>query len=68
MDLDVGKEILVETGDSFIIRPHTKCLQKSPAGTRILFFKHPGGNDKTLVPLTGEMRRWCGAWENRWEN
>lgn len=68
VDLDAGEEILVEAGDFFIIRPNTRYLQKSPAGTRILFFKHPGGNDKTLVPLTGEMRRWCEAWENRWEN
>ena len=66
VDLEADRELLVEEGDVFVIRPHTSYLQKSPAGAAILFFKHPGGNDKQLVPMTGRMEAWAACWEAAW--
>lgn len=67
VDLAQGKEYLVEAGDVFVIRPDTPYLQKSPKGAVILFFKHPGGNDKTPVPMTEQMERWAADWDAAWE-
>lgn len=67
VDLGENRELLVEEGDVFIIRPHTSYIQKSPAGTQILFFKCPGGNDKQPLPVTPRMEAWAADWDRSWE-
>jgi len=45
-------------GDFLAMAPGHPHAQKSAAGTRLLFVKSPGGNDKTLLPLTPELEAW----------
>lgn len=66
VDLAENRELLVDEGDVFVIRPHTPYIQKSPPGTVILFFKHPCGNDKRLIPMTEAMKAWAASWEASW--
>ena len=49
-------------GDFFLLRPNTPYATKSMAGTKILFMKSPGVNDKTLVNITEETEKWLSAW------
>ncbi|MEA5040473.1 MAG: cupin domain-containing protein [Clostridiaceae bacterium] len=62
-DLDSNQVYRVSQGDFFIIRPYTKYYQKSSAGTKILFFKVPAGNDKVETSLTAEQRSWGEDYE-----
>ena len=66
IDLDKNEEILLQAGDFFVIRPNTSYIQKSPEGTKILFFKHPAGNDKTLIEMTEKLYNWCSDWSVSW--
>lgn len=58
LDLETGTEYKVGQGDFFVIRPFTKYYQKSVKGTKILFFKSPGGNDKTEIELEKIYSDW----------
>ncbi len=63
LDLDSNETIEVQQDDFFVIRPNTKYYQKSCAGTKILFVKVPGGNDKHPVELTDSQRSWGRSYE-----
>lgn len=63
LDVDTNEVVEVEAGDFFVIHSKTKYYQKSAAGTKILFIKVPGGNDKCLVPLSEEQERWGRSYE-----
>ena len=41
----------------------TKYASKHTAGTKILFFKAPGGNDKTLFAIDNALKKWLSSWE-----
>ena len=58
--LDLDKHLVYELseGDIFVIEKNTKYYQKSIKGTRILFFKVPGGNDKIIVDLNEKELLW----------
>ena len=60
--LDLGSREVVELGmgDFYVIERRTPYVQKIWAGTRVLFFKNPGVNDKSPVELDSEALRWLG--------
>ena len=58
-----GEERQFDQGDFFLLRPGVPYATKNAAGTRILFIKAPGTNDKTEVPVDEETRRWLSAWD-----
>ncbi len=60
--LDEQKEVILETGSLFVFSPMTKYITKHQAGTKILFFKSPGGNDKQLIDMTEELKVWGQSW------
>ncbi len=45
-------------GDFYVINPGTIHVQKAQQGTRVIFFKFPGMNDKTVVPADEELANW----------
>ena len=42
---------------------HVKVDIYYTAGTKILFFKAPGGNDKTLFDIDNALKKWLSSWE-----
>jgi len=58
LDIDTGQVHELRSGDFYVIDPCVAHVQKSAADTRILFFKHPSGNDKTAVPVTDDLAAW----------
>lgn len=60
--LDEHKEITLEIGSLFVFPPMTKYVTKHQAGTKIVFFKSPGGNDKQLIDMTEGISVWCRFW------
>ena len=59
--LESGQEYRLERGDFFLLRPGVAYASKNAAGTRVLFIKAPGGNDKQPV----EPDRAPAAWLER---
>ena len=58
------KEYTLSAGDLFLIEPHMPYCTKALAGTRVLFAKTPGGNDKQLNPeLDALLENWKTNWE-----
>lgn len=57
-ELATGRTHELSAGDFYVIHPGTAYAQKSVAGTRILFVKHPAGNDKSVVTVDDETARW----------
>lgn len=49
IEIDKGVKHHFKKGDFFIIYPQTKYQTIIAPNSRILFFKHPGMNDKTLL-------------------
>lgn len=60
--IDEGEEYTFEEGSLFVIPPHTKYASKHLAGTRILFVKNPGGNDKKLIDINQKLTDWLKSW------
>ncbi len=58
------KEHLFEKGDIFIIETDEPYVGKMLAGTRTIFSKVPGGDDKVLVCMDEALMKWGEAWEN----
>ena len=56
--LDSGEKFSFKKGDFFRLEPGTPYASKSTGGTRVLFFKVPGGNDKKLVDVDEEVKNW----------
>ena len=57
------KEYSLSKGDLFFIEPHMPYMVKAMAGTRVLFVKSPGGNDKQLIEQTAAINNWMRSWE-----
>lgn len=62
-----GRELCFSKGDLFVIEPNEPYVGKSLAGTRTIFSKVPGGNDKVLVPMDPAVMAWGEAWEKTYE-
>jgi len=62
MLLNEQKEITLEAGSIFVLPPMTHYASKHQAGTHILFFKSPGGNDKQFIEATESLQMWLQSW------
>lgn len=58
-----GKTFELQQGDFFILPPNTPYVTKNTAGTKVLFIKSPGTNDKLLVEVDQETEKWMSAWD-----
>lgn len=56
------EEMEYREGDFFVIRPGIKHATKNAAGTRVLFIKSPGINDKTVVEVDEDTQNWLKNW------
>lgn len=56
-------ELEFKAGDFFVLRPGTPYASKNAAGTKILFVKTPGINDKTVIQVDEKTKKWLSAWE-----
>lgn len=53
-----------EAGDFFAVNPGTTYVQKSEAGTKILFIKEPSADDKEIVEMNEETIQWTAKNDN----
>lgn len=58
MDLSTETVHILPAGSAFILSPKTPYVTKHAAGTTIIFFKAPGGNDKQVVEVSEKVRNW----------
>lgn len=59
-----NKEYTFEAGSLFVIEPDMPYKTKAVKGTKVIFSKVPGGNDKELTPqLEKDMKSWGKSWE-----
>ena len=49
-------------GDFFLIRPGTCHASKNAPNTRVLFIKSPSVNDKTVIDVDDETKKWLSTW------
>ena len=61
--VDENKEVELEKHSLIVLPPMTKYASKHTAGTKSLFFKAPGGNDKTLFDIDNALKKWLSSWE-----
>ena len=62
--LDGSKEEYELTkGDFFVLRPGIPYVSKNAGGTKVLFIKSPGRNDKTLIEVDNNTEKWLNSWE-----
>ena len=59
-----NEEYELRAGDLFVFYPGTPYATKNAEGTKVLFIKSPGMNDKTLVEIDDETKRWLSDWES----
>lgn len=59
---ETQQEFHLKKGDLFVIHPNEPYAGKSKAGTRTLFSKVPGGNDKEFIPVTDTFKKWSKEW------
>ena len=56
------KEYALEAGSFFVIPPMTRFAWKHAPGTRILFVKNPGSQDRREVEPDETVREWMKEW------
>ncbi|MBO4838064.1 MAG: cupin domain-containing protein [Lachnospiraceae bacterium] len=61
---DKKQEFLFCKGDLYVIEPGEPYVGKCLAGTRTVFSKVPGGNDKLLVEMSPSLMQWGSSWES----
>ena len=61
--LSEGRELEFHKGDLFVIEVNEPYVGKSLGGTRTIFSKTPGGNDKVLVETDEAVLAWGESWE-----
>ena len=62
--LSEEQEYLFKKGDLFVIDTNEPYVSKATAGTKTLFSKVPGGNDKVLVTMSEPLLSWGQSWDN----
>lgn len=62
-NLKTNEVIKLEAGDFYMIIAETPYAQKSMPNTKILFFKHPGLNDKRLIDIDKATEEWLRTME-----
>ncbi len=65
--LNEKKEYLFEKGDLFVINIDEPYVGKCLKGTRTIFSKDPGGNDKVLVEMNEALLRWGESWDSLYQ-
>ena len=60
---DEPREYQFDAGDFFVLRPGIGYATKNAPGTKVLFVKAPGINDKTEVPVTEALAQWLSSWD-----
>lgn len=60
------KEYEFKAGDLFAVETNEPTVGKMLPGTRILFTKTPGGNDKKIVDMDDDLKQWGAAWDNKY--
>ncbi len=58
-----GAEYTLREGDFFVLPAGIPYVSKNAAGTRVLFVKSPGMNDKTPVNPDEDTLRWMASWD-----
>lgn len=61
--LSTMEEEHLVAGDLLLIEPGEPHVGKMPAGTRILFTKVPGGNDKEIIEHDAAIDAWGASWQ-----
>lgn len=56
-------ETQFDAGDFFVLRPGEAHATKNAPGTKVLFIKSPGLNDKTPVLTDERTKKWLSAWD-----
>lgn len=59
-----NKEYICDAGSIFVIEPGMPYKTKAMKGTKVIFSKVPGGNDKELTP---QFEKGIGNWAKSWE-
>ncbi|MCQ2467241.1 MAG: cupin domain-containing protein [Clostridia bacterium] len=62
-----GKELCFSKGDLFVIETGEPYVGKAMAGSRTIFSKVPGGNDKELYPMDEKILAWGASWDSVYE-
>lgn len=57
-----NEEFEIKEGDFFVIRPGIPYAAKNAKGTKVLFIKSPGTNDKTLIEVDDKTKTWLSTW------
>lgn len=58
-----GREYQFNEGDFFVLRTGIGYATKNAKNTKVLFIKSPGINDKTLVKIDTETKKWLSSWD-----
>lgn len=62
--LNEGREYEFGKGDLFVIHPNEPYVGKELPGTRTIFSKFPGGQDKVLVDVSDAVLAWGQSWDS----
>ncbi|MCR5048174.1 MAG: hypothetical protein K6A37_04345 [Saccharofermentans sp.] len=58
------QEFTFNKGDLFVIDTNEPYVGKAQPGTRTLFSKVPGGNDKELIEMPAPLLKWGESWNS----
>lgn len=57
-NLITGEVTELSEGDFYVVQKETPYAQKSSEGTKLIFFKFPGVNDKEIVEIDDLTKSW----------
>ena len=63
-NFDEEKEYEFHKDDMYVVEPNMRYVTKAQPGTEVIFVKSPGGDDKELLPVTGEIANWSKNWDS----
>lgn len=62
------KEFILSKGDLFVINVNEPYVTKAKRGTKVIFSKYPGGNDKKLVEISPSIKKWMKSYKTNLED
>ena len=62
---DEQKEYEFKKDDMYMVEPNMRYITKALPGTKIIFVKSPGGNDKEVIPASDQIMEWGKNWESK---
>lgn len=60
--IDEQKEFEFCNDDMYVIEPNMNYITKAQKGTKVLFVKSPGGNDKCVTEMNEVLKAWGEKW------